>query len=414
MRWAGFRGATSTRDNRQGRDENIDSMMRQYRSNWRLWVLVVLAVIVVLGLGFSLLSANRNPSPQARITQIESQVKCPSCEGVSALDATTAAAHAVRSFVAESVASGKTNAQIFATLENTYGPSILLTPPASSGGTFVAALPFVFVVVMVSLIGFFGYRRRQKLLGVSTDGFDVLLGEEIQPIGPDLTESTGGIGGIPGIGGSVVLHEEQEPSPTGRAISTTAWPPNGRGGRRLFSSVWALYLGIVLVLVGMGSGVIIVRDQHRSASQAHSAFVQGQNELQAILKARVLANQGKDVQALKLLSTVLGQDPNQFMALAYQGWLLRQAGEKDKSAALIDQGQQFLEQSVKLDPTYPDARVFLGYVLFQDRHDVSGAITQFKAFLADNPSPSFVQSTKPVVIQAFQEAGLPVPAQLSK
>ncbi len=414
MRWVGFRGAALTEGKRQVRDGSVGSIMQQESSNWRQLLLVISAVVVVFGFGYSLLSANRVPTPRARITQIESQVKCPSCEGVSALDATTAAAHAVRSFVAESVAAGKTNTQIFATLENTYGPSILLTPPASSGGTFVAALPFVFIAVMVGLIGFFGYVRRQKLLGAGTDGSDVLLGEDVQFTEPDLAESTGEIGDMPGTGGNPIFREEQERSPVRRATSTTVRPANARGSRRLFGSVWALYLGIMLVLLGIGSGIVIVGDQHRVASQAVSAFVQAQEESQVIQKARVLANQGQDVQALKLLSAVLEQNPTQFVALAYQGWLLSQAGEKDKSAALINQGQQFLAQSVKLDPKYPDARVFLGYVLFRDRHDVSGAVTQFKAFLANNPSPSFIQVAKPVIIQAFQQAGLPVPAQLSK
>ena len=106
-------------------------------------------------------------------------------------------------------------------------------------------------------------------------------------------------------------------------------------------------------------------------------------------------------------------DPNQPIALTYQGWLLRQAGEKDKSPVLINQGQQFLEKAVNLDPSYPDARVFLGYVLLQDRHNASGAVTQFKAFLADKPTRSSVIISKPIIIQAFHQVGLAIPPQLS-
>lgn len=386
---------------------------RGSRSRWRLLVLSVSALVVILGLAFSVVSASKNSSPQARITQIESQVECPSCYGVSSLDSNTAGAFAVRSFVAKSVAQGKTNAQILKSLENSYGPSILLTPPATNGGRVMATLPFVFVAIVVGLIGAFGFRRRKRLLSVDDMQSDSVSSDVMPLIGTDF--------GPLDVEGRV-WNRGNSDSTTETDLELTETertePAGSKQVRRVdrvgfLGTSWSLYLGIVLVLLGIGSGFVLIRDQHHVLNQNSSAIVQAQNESQTILRARVLANSGQDVEALKLLSAVLQKDPNQPVALAYQGWLLRQAGEKDKSAALINQGQQFLEQAVKLDPGYPDARVFLGYVLFQDRHDLNGAIVQFKAFLADNPSPSFVQVTKPVVVQAFKQAGLPLPVQLS-
>ncbi len=370
-------------------------------------LLLMSVLIVVAGIAYSLFSAGSHVTPQQRISQIESEVKCPSCDGISALDSNTAGAFAVRSFVEQAVNAGESTTQILNSLEGSYGPTILMSPPSGYGGRIIATLPFVFVAVILGLVGFFGYRRKRKYRGIDGGMQDRLFYNESPGSGPGL-EPLALADKAPG----QVISVEDEMLPSGaEAAADTAL----RGRRRLGSirQSWVLYLGAVLLLGGIGSGIWMVRSQDHAQKQLAKAVILAQNEAQTILKARVLANQGQDVQALQLLSSVLEVDPNQPVALTYQGWLLRQAGEKDKSALLINQGQQFLEKAVKLDPSYPDARVFLGYILFQDRHDVAGAITQFAAFLADKPSASFVSATKSVIISAYQQAGLPVPSQLS-
>lgn len=372
----------------------------------RSLLLVISAAVIILGIGVALLGSGSHPTSAQRIANIESKVKCPSCDGVSSLDSNTAGAFAVRSFVGKEVQAGKSSSQIIGALESSYGPNILMSPPASNGGVVIAVLPFAFAVVVVGLIGFFGYRRRKKY-GGSSDS--VYLVPPVRDLGSSRSEETPEGAHLVSVdsAGAAESYEDEN-----RSTSQLA---TAKGKNQfLHRKSWALYLGIILVLGGIGYGITVLRSQNNSQKLAASAVAQAKDEAQTILKARVLANQGQDVQALKLLSSVLRTDPNQPIALAYQGWLLRQAGEKDANPALINQGQRFLEQSVKVDPSYPDSRVFLGLILFQDRHDAKGAVAQFNAFLADNPSPSFIVATKSVIISAYQQAGMAVPTQLTK
>ncbi len=396
---APFAGSATT-DMGEGVKRPISNLVRAV--SLRSWLLAAAAAVVIGGITFSLASANSHLTSQQRITQIESEVKCPSCDGISALDSNTAGAFAVRSFVEKQVKAGKTSKQIIDSLEASYGPTILMSPPAAYGGRIIAALPFIFIAVVIGLMAVFGFRRMRR-------------GEALSAVNGDsggLSIGPGADDNLSAIGGASISDESRK---AGDKITTEASIERTGRSRQLLSlrQSWLFYVGILLLLGGVGSGVWLIRSQSNSTKQLAAASIQAQNEAETILQARVLANKGQDVQALKLLSSVLEVDPTQPIALTYQGWLLRQAGEKDKSTALINQGEQFLKQAVKLDPGYPDARVFLGYILLQDRHDLKGAITQFNAFLADKPSASFVSATKSVLVSAYKQAGLSIPPQLS-
>ncbi|TAN22523.1 MAG: hypothetical protein EPN30_08720 [Actinomycetota bacterium] len=357
------------------------------------WLLFLVVAVIAVGIAYAILSSGSHVTSQQRVVQIESEVKCPSCDGVSALDSNTAGAFAVRSFVEKQVKAGESNSQIINALEASYGPSILMSPPAANGGTIMVLLPFVFAAVVMGLTGFFGFRRRRHRAD------DPVVGDLVPELEISIKDEDAAEKGAAEVEEFLAGARQDEVS-----------------GQNSFGRIrrsWPLYLGMLLIVAGVGSAIWVLRSQDNSQKQLVATAIQAQNEAQTILKARVLANQGQDVQALQLLSSVLEVDPNQPVALTYQGWLLRQAGEKDNNSALIGQGQQFLEKAVNLDPGYPDAHVFLGFVLFQDRHDLNGAIDQFSAFLADKPSASFISATKSVIISAYKQAGRPVPPQLS-
>lgn len=372
------------------------------RVKLRTLVLVIATVVALAGIGFSLLTSSGNLTKAQRIEQIESKVKCPSCDGISALDSNTAGAFAVRSFVQKEVDKGESSSQIISQLQASYGPNIMMTPPASYGGRVIETLPLAFAVLMIALVAFFGYRRNKKYSSPNNETKGLITGDALDQ-GPNALSDAAL--DTPAVAPSRVPEQLSV-----KAMETQAEP--SKREKRPFKKLWPLYLGIILIVAGIGSGLYLIKTQQNTSNQALAEVTQAQNQAQEILQARVLANEGQDVQALQLLSSVLKTDPNQPIALAYQGWLLRQAGEKDKNQALITQGQQLLEKAVKLDPGYPDARVFLGLILFQDRHDVSGAIAQFNAFLSDKPSTSFLDATKAVLISAYKKAGVPVPAQL--
>jgi tetratricopeptide (TPR) repeat protein len=169
---------------------------------------------------------------------------------------------------------------------------------------------------------------------------------------------------------------------------------------------------IIVCFVAAAAGLVVTRATHRLPGQTASGSVtltDDQRLAQELVQARVLATQGKDLDAIKLYDKVLAVEPRQPEALAYRGWLLRLAGVAGHDQALLAQGRASVGAAVAQDPSYPDARVFLGYILFQDAHDTVGATAQFRAFLADHPQAQMVSLTSNVVAQAFAAVGQPVP-----
>ncbi|HVF14612.1 MAG TPA: tetratricopeptide repeat protein [Acidimicrobiales bacterium] len=116
-----------------------------------------------------------------------------------------------------------------------------------------------------------------------------------------------------------------------------------------------------------------------------------------VTEALSLENQGRAVDALKIYDEVLQGDPGNVEALAYRGWLLKRAG-------LPDEALESLDRAVAADPTFPDAHFFRGMVLYQDKDDPAAAVTEFKAFLDNNPPPDFVPSVQKVLAEAEAKA----------
>jgi tetratricopeptide (TPR) repeat protein len=133
-----------------------------------------------------------------------------------------------------------------------------------------------------------------------------------------------------------------------------------------------------------------------------------------LVQGRILVSEGKPVEALRLFDSILRTHPTQPEALAYSGWLMAEAGAAEHRAKLVATGRSRLSEAVAEDPTYPDAHLLLGDVLFRDLHDLADAVVQFKLFLADHPSPALVAEARPLIDAAFQAAGLrPLPAVAS-
>ncbi|MBU6494814.1 MAG: cytochrome c-type biogenesis protein CcmH [Acidobacteria bacterium] len=120
--------------------------MRVLRS-FRLWLLV--AVVVT---GATLLLSPRVSTPASRIAHLESLVKCPSCQDLSVAQSTSASSLAVRADITRLVHAGESDAQILTTLESSYGPSILLSPPTSGWGSLLWIGPLGVVSVLVGVL----------------------------------------------------------------------------------------------------------------------------------------------------------------------------------------------------------------------------------------------------------------------
>lgn len=182
-----------------------------------------------------------------------------------------------------------------------------------------------------------------------------------------------------------------EPVPPRRRPRSTP-PPRGR--RSLVVTV-----GVVLAVVALAGGAMAMFSGTRQPGQSASGSVPV-GAAGRLGQALALEVEGKALEALKVYDGVLADDPDNVEALAYRGWLLKRAG-------LVDEAQLSLDRAVRVNPRYADAHFFRGMLLYQDRKDPAGAVTEFRAFLGANPPPEMVPQVERVLEQAVADAARP-------
>ena len=185
--------------------------------------------------------------------------------------------------------------------------------------------------------------------------------------------------------------------PAGPGAEPSPW--RGRLARRR-----GVVVAVGLVLLGIGAGLLVDGStSSRQVGQTASGSVPLAPAQELSAAQRAIAT-GDDVTALELFQAVLHVEPNQPEALAYSGWLLRQAGDAQANTKLVAQGIVAEEAAVAADPQYPDARYFLGVMLLDEAHDPAGAVSEFQAYLALHPPARDVKAVEPVLARAKAEA----------
>ena len=189
----------------------------------------------------------------------------------------------------------------------------------------------------------------------------------------------------------------RRPIPTRAAANRAGTEPTGRrrpgtidAGRRHRSL--AITLGVALVIAALAGTSVALFAGGRDAGQPVTGSVPGSSS-DRVAEALSFETDGRAVDALKLYDEVLRDEPGNVEALAYRGWLLKRAGLPDKALESLD-------RAVAADPTFPDAHFFRGMVLYQDKDDPAGAVTEFEAFLANDPPPDFVGAVQQVLAEA--------------
>jgi len=119
-------------------------------------LLVGLAVALAIGSG---VGSSAPQTPARRVAQIESRVRCPSCDDISVAESTASAAIAVRHEITRLVGVGESNRAIEAHLVDQYGPSILLLPPSSGLSLVVWVVPTVAGALAVAVLAVFFWKR---------------------------------------------------------------------------------------------------------------------------------------------------------------------------------------------------------------------------------------------------------------
>jgi tetratricopeptide (TPR) repeat protein len=133
---------------------------------------------------------------------------------------------------------------------------------------------------------------------------------------------------------------------------------------------------------------------------------------QTLAEAATDENAGQPGQAADLYQSVLSSHPDNEVALAQLGWLEYETGRQGGSASLISDGRAKLDRAVQLDPGDYAVRLYLGTVLLQQDGDASGAVGEYRQFLADSPPSTLIRQAAPDLRQAYEEAGVAIPPQV--
>jgi len=160
-------------------------------------------------------------------------------------------------------------------------------------------------------------------------------------------------------------------------------------------------VGVILAIVALTAGAVTAFSGQRKAGSPLTGSLPD-TPAGRMSQALQLETDGKAADALKIYDDLLRADPKNVQALAYRGWLLKRAG-------LADLAMTALDQAVTIDPAYPDAHFFRGIVLYQDRNDPAGAVTEFRLFLSNNPPKEMVPQVETVLKRAMADAGMPAP-----
>ncbi len=384
--------------------ERVNVKKKRFLAGRALMAIWGAIAIVILGsFVFLVLSSTTASSDAQRVVRLEGEFKCPSCIDLSVAESSAASSISIKTFIKNEVAQGVSDAQIKDQLVASYGNSILFTPPKSGAYLVIWALP----IGLVLLLAFFSLRSilSQRDIALTRGGanFEVADGEseDLSALGDsgDLDLSL-----IP-LGDPIVSDKPR--TNAGTSSVRLSIPRSLRAfALRATSSTKRRYLalfGAVLCIAGVGLGFYSFE---QSRSRAANLSLESRELNQAI----GYTYSGQDVSALRLLSLVLRQDPYQPQALAFQGWLLFQAGVKTKVPTLVQKGEQLVLEAIAIQPNYADAHGFLSMIDLYIYHETTQAKKQFTEFLADSPSSTI----RTDLAAAYKAALSAVPGQPAK
>ncbi len=124
-----------------------------------MWAVMGVLLVGALAIG----SQRSGPvTDEARVRRIGSDLRCPTCQGMSVADSDAPAAVGIREEIARRVAEGReTNGQIKDFILGLY-PNISLRPETSGLGLVVWALPVVAAAAVIGGLTLVLVRRRRR------------------------------------------------------------------------------------------------------------------------------------------------------------------------------------------------------------------------------------------------------------
>ena len=238
---------------------------------WLRWV--ALAVVVAAGLTVGAVRDGGPRTEAERVESIASEVRCPTCRGLSAAESDAKAAGAIRAEIRDRLRDGYTPDEIRAYLVSRYGGDALLRPAATGVAGLVWALPVAAFVIAVA----------------------------------------------------------------GLAVALARWRRGGArpDEARAHAGRWALGGAAVLAVAALaGLAVSSAVGERLGSDQITGSVEEGSNA--KIARAQQLVQDGEVLEAVKVYDDVLADDPDHPVALAQRGWLISRAGLLDEGLAYVD------------------------------------------------------------------------------
>lgn len=190
-------------------------------------------------------------------------------------------------------------------------------------------------------------------------------------------------------------------------------PPSGRhrllviGGLVVFAVVAATVMAFALgarlpggTVTGnsQASEKVTAKDRLQTLQAAVQAKPQDAEARLAL--ARFQLGQRDLAAALESYRTAATLAPTNAEPFAYSGWIIRLQGYPDQALQLLD-------KAVQVDPSYPDAHFFRGYVLLNDMKAAPRAIPEFQQYLVAAPDSPLSDQVRSLLAEAVEATKTP-------
>jgi tetratricopeptide (TPR) repeat protein len=186
----------------------------------------------------------------------------------------------------------------------------------------------------------------------------------------------------------------------------------GGGRRRARRRRTVLVVGSLAIVAAVAVTIVATQTGVRLPGQTATGSVSLSRAAQVrrtLEQAETLESTGNASGALRLYLQVLVQDPKEPEALAESGWLEFEAGVGSGNAAVLSRAQTQEEAAERADSGAYAPHLYLGSMLLAEGN-ATGAVGQYRQFLADDPPQDEVQAAQTFITEAFHKAGQPVPA----
>lgn len=379
------------------------------------WFVVLVLVAVSLAVAVIDSGDAKVRTPEERVIHLASQIRCPSCAGLSVEQSDAPMARSSKDEIRTRVADGQTDEQIKAYFVSRYGDTALMSPERTGINRIPWLLPVVVVLGLLILLGYAlrTWRNRGARSGdlSSPSDDDRMLVDSALKVpqvisGPSelVAERDFLLQSIEELDREHVsgtLEDAEYSSLRDQQVVRAAAvirqlnadvveKPSVRVARVIDQKRRMVWVGGVTALMAVSVfGVFYVAEDRTDGITGSVA----ENSVSLIAKAQELTAEGKAADAVKTYDKVLKLDSNNALALTYKGWLLNLAGFEDE-------GLSSIQRAIDVQPSLADPHFFKGYILMNSKNDPAGAAREFETFLASNPPQQMV----PMVEQALNDA----------